>query len=72
MDKKKKEGYRDSDIPTNTPLNPIVGVRAGTGIENVMETNLSSVEASVNEHESLEQANEFLAEKELQQERENL
>ncbi|WP_077617195.1 hypothetical protein [Bacillus sinesaloumensis] len=68
---KKQDERLTSDMPMNTPLNPVFGM------SNTLDTNnpflSESVYAgnSIDEHTTLEQANAHLAEKEIGQINEN-
>jgi hypothetical protein len=61
-----------AEIPTNTPLNMTYSVRTDLSSENPFNTTSYYAGDSVNEHKDLEESNQYIAQKELGQENENL
>lgn len=59
------------DIPKNTPLNPVFGMSNALDTNNPFLSESAYAGNSVDEHTTLEQANSYLAEKELGQINEN-
>ncbi|WP_453990562.1 hypothetical protein [Bacillus nitroreducens] len=59
------------DIPMNTPLNPVFGMSNTLDTNNPFLSESAYAGNSIDEHTTLEQANAYLAEKELGQINEN-
>ncbi|MDF0726949.1 hypothetical protein PY093_09495 [Cytobacillus sp. S13-E01] len=63
-----KDPYNVSkDIPMGTPLNPVVGMSEDLDTNNPFESEAMYAGDSVDEHVTLEQANQYFAEKEIKQ-----
>ncbi|WP_078548298.1 hypothetical protein [Litchfieldia alkalitelluris] len=56
-----------NDIPQSTPLNPMVGMSTDLDTNNPFESESTYAGDSVDEHVTLEQANSYLAEKDIKQ-----
>ncbi|MCH1626854.1 hypothetical protein [Fredinandcohnia quinoae] len=67
-----KDQQSNGDIPLNTPLNPVFGMANHLDTNNPFLTESAYAGNSVDKHVTLEEANEYLAEKELSQMNENL
>ncbi|THE12633.1 hypothetical protein E1I69_10590 [Bacillus timonensis] len=63
--------HTNYDIPMNTPLNPVFGMSNSLDTTNPFLSESVYAGNSVDEHTTLEQANAYLAEKELGQINEN-
>ncbi|TLS38164.1 hypothetical protein [Pseudalkalibacillus caeni] len=67
-----KEREKEFDIITNTPLNPEMTMRTDLNSKNVFGTEEYYPGDSVEQHKYMEESNEYIAEKEIAQQRENL
>ncbi|MCA1030949.1 hypothetical protein LCL95_07950 [Bacillus timonensis] len=63
--------HASKEMPMNTPLNPVFSMSSELNTNNPFESEASYAGNSVNEHVAMEEANEFLAEKEISQVFEN-
>ncbi|RFB18344.1 hypothetical protein DZB84_05385 [Bacillus sp. HNG] len=63
--------HTNHDIPMNTPLNPVFGMSNSLDTNNPFLSESVYAGNSIDEHTTLEQANAYLAEKELGQINEN-
>jgi hypothetical protein len=70
-DKMEKEKVT-AEIPTNTPLNMTYSIRSDLNSENPFHTTSYYAGDSVNEHKDLEESNEYIDQKEIGQQNENL
>lgn len=61
----------NNDIPLNTPLNPVFGMSNAIDTNNPFLSESVYAGNSIDEHTTLEQANAYLAEKEIGQINEN-
>jgi len=62
---------KSNDIPGTTPLNPVFGMNTSLDTNNPFKSEATYAGDSVDEHTTIEQANEYLAEKEIKQVFEN-
>ncbi len=58
---------KNKEIPHSTPLNPMFGMTADLDTNNPFESEAVYAGDSVDEHVTLEEANAYLAEKEIKQ-----
>ncbi|MEH7235577.1 hypothetical protein [Bacillus sp. JJ1562] len=63
--------HSNHDIPMNTPLNPVFGMSNALDTNNPFLSESVYAGNSIDEHTTLEQANAYLAQKELGQINEN-
>ncbi|MFS0864087.1 hypothetical protein [Fredinandcohnia sp. 179-A 10B2 NHS] len=68
---KNRNEHENSDIPATTPLNPVFGMSNALDTKNPFLTESVYAGDSVDEHTTLEQANAYIADKELGQLNEN-
>lgn len=64
---KKEPGKVNNEIPLNTSLNPVFSVTNDLDTNNPFESEAAYSGDSVDEHVTIEQANAYLAEKEIMQ-----
>jgi hypothetical protein len=74
LSNKEKDPMNDgkAEMPLSTPLNPEYGLTAEFNMYNPLQAASFYSGDSVDEHVTLEEANEFLAEKEISQNDNNL
>ncbi|MFT4414851.1 hypothetical protein ACLM5H_13410 [Fredinandcohnia humi] len=68
---KNPKNHSIGDIPMNTPLNPVFGMSNALDTNNPFLSESVYAGNSVDEHTTLEQANAYIADKELTQINEN-
>ncbi|MFC3882199.1 hypothetical protein ACFOU2_01120 [Bacillus songklensis] len=62
---------KEKEILTDTPLNPEISIRSDLNSENPFGSRSYYAGDSVDEHKKLEEANQYIAEEELQQQNDN-
>jgi hypothetical protein len=67
----KQKDLSNREIPMTTPLNPVFGMNADLDTHNPFKSEAEYAGDSIDEHVTLEQANEYFAEKEIKQVFEN-
>ncbi|MBD8067612.1 hypothetical protein [Bacillus sp. PS06] len=62
-----KDPKANKEMPSSTPLNPMVGMTAGLDTNNPLVSEATYAGDSLDEHVTMEEANSYLAEKEINQ-----